>query len=133
MLDRHYTRENPSPRFRELESIYRGVHEHGLPAEGIEADEAFTGKSLRDHIPRIKALIEATGARSILDYGSGKGLLYAKRDLALPGGRMVASIKDYWGVETIRCFDPGVPEFAALPSEPSDGLVCTDVLEHIPE
>jgi hypothetical protein len=42
-------------------------------------------------------------------------------------------VADYWGVKSVKCFDPGVPEFAQLPSLPSDGVVCTDVLEHVPE
>jgi hypothetical protein len=128
-----YTRENPSPRFRMLEELYRQVHASGLPAEGISADRLFAGRNLLDHVPQVKALAMATGARSVLDYGSGKGLLYRLTDLTLPSGKIVRSIKDYWGVETIRCYDPGVPEFADPPPAPADGVVCTDVLEHIPE
>lgn len=128
-----YSRENPSPRYRELEGIYRDVHREGLPLEGIAAGELFTGKSLRDHIPRVKRLVEATGARSILDYGSGKGMLYTARNIEGLGPVSVPSIQAYWGVDTIRCFDPGVPEFSSPPTGKFDGVVCTDVLEHIPE
>jgi hypothetical protein len=133
MSNTEYTRENPSPRFRTLEGIYRQVHGSGLPAEDIAAEDLFAGRSLQDHLPSVKSLVEATGACTILDYGSGKGVLYAKRDLMVPGGARVHSIRDYWGVDEIRCFDPGVPEFAMLPSAPADGVICTDVLEHIPE
>jgi len=128
-----YNRENPSPRYRQLESIYRDVHRDGLPLEGIAADQVFAGQSLRDHIPRVKRLVEATGARSILDYGSGKGMLYAARDIEGLGRGPVPSVQAYWGVATIRCYDPGVPEFSAPPTGKYDGVVCTDVLEHIPE
>jgi hypothetical protein len=128
-----YTRENPSPRFRMLEELYRRVHASGLPDEGISAEKLFAGRNLLDHVPRVKALVKATGARSVLDYGSGKGLLYRMTDLAMPDGSIARDMKDYWGVETIRCYDPGVPQFAEPPSAPCDGVVCTDVLEHIPE
>jgi hypothetical protein len=128
-----YSRENPSPRYQELGRIYRDVHEQGLPEEGIAADQLFSGKSLWDHIPRVRKLIEATAARSILDYGSGKGMLYAARNIEGLASDPVPSVQAYWGVETIRCFDPGVPEFSAAPTGKYDGVVCTDVLEHIPE
>ena len=128
-----YTSENPSPRYRELEQVYRQVHETGLPESGIEAADLFDGRSLFDHIPRVRTLARETGARTILDYGSGKGLLYGRRNFVLSDGTSVTSIKEYWAVEEIRCFDPGVPEFAHAPTTPYDGVVCTDVLEHIPE
>ena len=128
-----YTRDNPSPRYQELERIYRQVHEAGLPGDGLEAGAVFTGKSLYDHIGRVRVLARNTGARTILDYGSGKGLLYTKRDFDLGDGTTITSVQDHWGVDEIRCFDPGVPQFAVLPDQPSDGVVCTDVLEHVPE
>jgi hypothetical protein len=77
--------------------------------------------------------VQETHARTLLDYGSGKGRLYSERGLSLGDGTVITSVKDYWGVETIHCFDPGVPEHASLPAAPVDGLICTDVLEHIPE
>ena len=128
-----YTRDNPSPRFHELGRVYRQVHEAGLPDSGIGAEDLFTGKSLYDHIPPVRELVRKTGARTILDYGAGKGLLYSQRDLALADGTRIDSVQDYWAVEEIHCFDPGVPEFSEPPSAPFDGVVCTDVLEHIPE
>jgi hypothetical protein len=128
-----FSRENPSPRYAELERVYRQIHETGLPDRSIAATDLFTGKSLYDHIPRVRDLARSTGARTVLDYGSGKGMLYAKRDFALADGSIVPSVADYWGVEKVTCFDPGVPDFATLPSVPSHGVVCTDVLEHVPE
>jgi hypothetical protein len=43
------------------------------------------------------------------------------------------SMKEYWGVESIRCYDPGYPPFSTLPEGRFDGVICTDVLEHCPE
>jgi len=133
MRETVYTRENPSQRFRMLEELYREVHESGLPADGVAAGELFAGRNLLAHLPRVKALVDATGARSILDYGAGKGLLYRATDLRLPSGETIDSVRDYWGIADIRCYDPGVPRFAATPSGPADGVLCTDVLEHVPE
>src|SRR3712207_1870282 len=114
-----YTKDNPSERYVELGRIYRQVHESGLRERKHAAEQVFSGKSLYDHIPRVRALARRTGARTILDYGSGKGILYGQSNLALPDGTRVASIKDYWGVASIRCYDPGVPAFSAPPTTPS--------------
>jgi hypothetical protein len=43
------------------------------------------------------------------------------------------SMQEYWGVESIRCYDPGYPPFSTLPEGRFDGVICTDVLEHCPE
>jgi hypothetical protein len=77
--------------------------------------------------------IERATARTLLDYGCGKAQLYDATDLELPGGGRIESVIDYWDVEELRCYDPCVPRFATLPSEPADGVITTDVLEHCPE
>jgi hypothetical protein len=127
-----YTRENPSPRFKLLGDLYRQVHETGLK-EGADAAQVFAGGSLREHIEIVRQLAQRTGAKTILDYGCGKGQLYRERDLRLPGGLTVASVKEHWGAEHIHLYDPGVEEYAKRPEGQFDGLVSTDVLEHIPE
>lgn len=50
-------------------------------------------------------------AKTLLDYGCGKGVL----------GQFVKDVHSY---------DPAIPKFAALPP-PADLLVCVDVLEHV--
>ena len=37
-----------------------------------------------------------------------------------------------WGIMP-ALYDPAVPEFAEMPTDPCDGVICTDVLEHVPE
>lgn len=98
------------------------MHYRGNPEKGVPPEETFAGQSLPRQAARIKALIEKTGARTILDYGSGKGLQYEANNM-----------QRYWGVGAIRCYDPGYGPFAALPQGKFDGVVCTDVLEHCPE
>lgn len=60
-------------------------------------------------------LIEKTKSETILDYGCGKGQLVDKLK------------KEGWSVSG---FDPAIEEWNTPPN-PSDFVVCTDVLEHI--
>ncbi len=127
-----YNSETPSPRFTLLGELYRQVHETGLQ-KGAEAAQVFGGGSLLRHISIVGKLARHTDAKSVLDYGSGKGLLYEEKNLKLPGGNVIPSVEEFWGVDTIQLYDPGVEEFAARPDSSFDGVVSTDVLEHIPE
>lgn len=140
-----YSREQPSPRYRELLDLYAGMHtEIGERFLGIAPHEVFLGISLLPHVERIKRLIDQLGAKTVLDYGSGKGLQYG--ELSGPLGRLgkrtqrlvshigqCPSIPSYWGVEPPACYDPAYPPFSALPAGRFDGVICTDVLEHCPE
>ena len=65
------------------------------------------------HAPVVRDLLRETGARTVLDYGAGRGTLAD----ALKGF-------DVWS------YDPAVKRFETLPP-PCDIVVCTDVLEHI--
>jgi hypothetical protein len=60
----------------------------------------------------IKELVTRYEAKTVLDYGSGKG-----------------SLKEVMG-EIVTNYDPAIPEFSKLP-EPADLVVCLDVMEHI--
>ena len=71
-----YSRSNPSPRFVELLEQYRAMHREGDVRRGTPAEHTFDGKSLPRQASRIKKMIERSGARTILDYGSGKGRQY---------------------------------------------------------
>lgn len=127
-----FSRTAPSPRYTSLVELYRDMHLHGERFRGIEPDKTFAGKSLRPHLPTIKALVERTGARTILDYGSGKGRLYGKA-LEIEGAGHWDSVAQYWGVERVTCYDPAFPPFSELPAGRFHGVVSTDVLEHCPE
>lgn len=126
-----YGRDNPSPEYREMVAMYERLHEEGEASSKKSGDETFAGKMLIQHAPGIKEMIARTGARTILDYGAGKGGGYLRRDIKLRSGETVPSIEDYWGTTEIRCYDPGHAPFSALPEGRFDGVICTDVLEHI--
>jgi len=130
----HYTRASPSPRYRRLLQQYELMHTEGEIHLGIPAQSTFTGQSLPPQAPHIKRLIRRTGARTLLDYGCGKGQQYwPLRIVDQEDGTDYPDIKSFWGVSDIRCFDPGYRPFSELPTGTFDGVVCTDVLEHCPE
>lgn len=127
-----YTRDNPSPRFQQLGDLYKQVHETGLDG-GASADAVFGGRSLLDHVVTVEELARRTTSKSVLDYGCGKAKVYQQKDFSLPDGRTIPSVKEFWNVDSIRLYDPGVNEYSERPTTTFDGVVSTDVLEHIPE
>jgi hypothetical protein len=86
-----------------------------------ETGNFFYGYSLLPSKERIYQIIKDTNSETVLDYGSGKGMQYSKRKVDL-----------YWGVE-VDCYDPGYKPFSVLPDKTYDGVICTEVMEHIPE
>lgn len=128
--------ENPSPRFRMLGELYREMHEKGTRnvAEGSKSGvETFPGGSLLQHIATVEKLVRYTDSQSVLNYGCGKGMLYKQENIKLPDGRTIPSVKAFWGLDEIHLYDPGVEDYAERPQGQFDGLLSTDVLEHIPE
>lgn len=119
----------PSERYQRLLELYREMHARGEAIRGIAPEHTFPGASLLPQAHHVRRLVAQTASRSILDYGSGKGMQY--RPMALSDGS--SSIQEYWGVERIQCYDPGYEPFSRLPEEPFDGVIATDVLEHCPE
>ena len=94
------------------------MHEHGYLESAEEV--ALTPKDCG----LIKKLIDETDSKTIFDFGSGKGRQYEefKRHELFNINR-----------ENIRCYDPGVKQYATIPEGTFDGVISTDVFEHIPE
>ena len=132
-----YNRQNPSARYRRLIELYREMHVRGELVRGIAPEHTFPGASLIPQAHHVRRLIEQTGARSILDYGSGKGCQY--RPIALAphgqnsGSQRWQSVQEYWKVDRVVCYDPAYVPFSSLPKGSFDGVICTDVLEHCPQ
>ncbi len=85
----------------------------------------FAGLSLLPHIKPIKKLIKRYGAKTLLDYGCGKGEQY-----------LIHRAHKRWfynwgGMPTL--YDPAYEPFSKRPEGVFDGVICTDVLEHVPE
>ena len=78
----------------------------------LHEDDLAYGVGGGRHAPKVLALVEAIGARSVLDYGCGKG--YLAKALPFP----------------IWEYDPAIPGKETSPRA-AELVVCTDVLEHI--
>lgn len=127
-----FTRENPSPRYRELMALYKSAHKEGLPHQGVKPEKTFSGGSLAKVIHQIEDLVKLTNSRSLLDYGCGKAY-YHRNGFTLSTGKSFSNMTEYFAVEEIYLYDPAVPEFSNFPDRQFDGVYCIDVLEHCPE
>jgi len=133
-----YTRDNPSPEYAQMVEMYSTLHEEGAESERRKdakrsAQRTFRGRSLLENAPALKEMIARTGSKSLLDYGCGKGEAYEQKDLELPNGETTPSLVEYWQVDDIRKYDPGYEPYSQLPTDRYDGVISTDVLEHITE
>jgi hypothetical protein len=91
---------------------YRELHEEGH----------FAGLSILPWVEDIAALVRRTGAETLLDYGCGKGMQYVKH-----------GAHEAWGGIMPHLYDPGVSGLSKPPEGLFDGVISTDVAEHIPE
>jgi len=134
-----YSRNRPSPRYRQLLNQYKLLHSQGAyrrTKDGVvefSARDTFSGRGVIRHVASIKKLADATTSASILDFGSGKGAQYAE-DLQTKEGELIASsLHEYWNVSEITCYDPGVRDDPQALARRYDGVIATNVLDHIPE
>lgn len=87
-----------------------------------ESHKRFRGYTTKLIVADVARLVEETGAKTLLDYGCGKGFQYSERSLHLQWGGILPTL-----------YDPGVPEFSEKPKMKFDGVLCCDVMEHIPK
>lgn len=107
------------------------MHEEG---DGVRpAEKMFAGMPRDEQIARLLDLIKAHGARTLLDYGSGKGMQW-RLDFNLDAiaDTTEKRLKNYLGLADVRCYDPGYEPFSRRPTGRFDGVICLDVLEHCP-
>jgi|TARA_B100001059_G_C17838367_1_gene589960 cyclopropane fatty-acyl-phospholipid synthase-like methyltransferase len=95
--------------------LYRSMHED---------KNTYQGVSLFKETPNIANIVLITNSQTVLDYGCGKGSQYTDSHL-----NILFHIND----ENIYMYDPGFPEHENIPEDKFDGVISTDVLEHIPE
>jgi len=126
-----FTSDNPSRRFRDMVDQYRELHDHGEAQLGLAAGNTFDGHSLAKHETEIARLIESSGAKTLLDYGCGKGLAYEDWPGEPAGSRY--KMHPAWPGVKVTCYDPGYAPYADRYAGQFDGVISTDVLEHIPE
>ena len=77
----------------------------------------FPGRSLEKHLPELKALVEEYNCQSLLDYGCGEAMHHRKPFL----------------VGNTTLYDPYCEPYSRVPVGTFDMVICTDVMEHIPE
>ncbi len=126
-----FDRAHPSHRYQELINQSANLHTRGT-ADNRSAEQTFPGKVLSQHLVSIRELVANTNAHSVLDYGAGKASLYK----TLPGRGPDDPLKAMpaWGEDVqVTVFDPAYEPYSRLPDAQFDGVVCTDVLEHISE
>lgn len=87
----------------------------------IEEYGVFQGHTTRLFIDKIEALCRKYNPDVILDYGCGQGDQW-----------MDGSLQDRLRTEVVL-YDPAVEEFSNLPEGTFHGVICVDVLEHVPE
>ena len=95
----------------DLNEQYRRLHRQGF----------FPGYSMLPFAKAIGELVERHDVYTLLDYGCGKGHQY-----------LVMRAHKRWRVLP-HCYDPAVPGLDVMPPGMFGGVICTDVLEHVPE
>lgn len=88
----------------------------------MHKENKFTGKSLKPHIDDITKLIKDLNIKSVLDYGCGGASHYQGDELS-----------KLWGDVEITLYDPYNDKYKTKPNKFVDLVICTDVMEHIPE
>ena len=131
-----YSRENPSQDYKELVTEYQMLHTKGNDI--VSGEEIFNGISLIYYLNEVEMIINKERCRSILDYGCGKALLYSKDKynklkLNKQGHVLAAPLPELWGLEYFALYDPGYEKHSAFPKGKYDGVICSDVIEHIDE
>jgi len=81
----------------------------------LYATEQYGGRGFR-WTREADRLLTKTGCRTVIDYGCGQGSLGASLERL-----------GY----TVRYYDPAFPALSAPTQGVCDGIVCTDVLEHV--
>jgi|TARA_R100001086_G_scaffold76491_1_gene37044 hypothetical protein len=125
-----YSRENTSEEYKHLLREYEEFHKN---------IKYFNGLCLANHINKITKVIFKEGAKSLLDYGCGKALLYNDLDynkLAINESNSLVLDKplpEHWQLDFYSLYDPAYPKYNKLPKGKYDAVLCTDVIEHIDE
>jgi len=95
---------------------YRQMH-----AEEAEGRHHFPGRSILQHAWIVNQFIRKNRSETLLDYGCGLGFQYS-----------IEHVERWWGIMP-TLYDPAVERFSAYPQGRFDGVIVSDVMEHVPE
>ena len=117
--------------YHSLVNLYKLAHKNGIKKNEffLPHNITFDGKSLAHWIQHLKKIINNSNSKTILDYGCGKAKYYNNKIQV--GRKYYKGVADYWELEEVKLFDPGVEEYQNYPTKKYDGVICTDVLEHV--
>jgi hypothetical protein len=118
-----------SKEYKETLEIYKRLHLNGTELDS--AQNTFDGRSLKFFFHSIKQVIDLTKSNSIIDFGCGKAKYYFEEIVI--NNKPYSNIINYWNINDIYLYDPGVKNFSKYPTRKADGVICVDVVEHIPE
>ena len=118
-----------SKEYKDTLEIYKKLHLNGTELDS--AKNTFDGKSLKFFFQPIKQVIDLTKSNSIIDFGCGKAKYYFEE--VKINNKSYSNISNYWNIKDFYLYDPGVKNFSAYPPRKADGIICIDVVEHIPE
>lgn len=91
----------------------------------LAKDGALRGLSILRYREQIAGLVKQFKAKTLLDYGCGAG------DQWKQPHRMHRELGLRWF--DVRLYDPAFPDHDEKPWGKFDGVLCSDVLEHVPE
>jgi hypothetical protein len=82
----------------------------------------FPGRSMLQHVPVIADLVAEFKSKNVLDYGCGEGRQWSHE-------RAHNAI----GIDLPTLYDPFTEAWCKRPKGTFHGVICTDVMEHVPE
>jgi SAM-dependent methyltransferase len=93
----------------------------------------WAGLDVVKYQKQIQDLVNRYQARTILDYGCGKGEQY-RQALPYESEQQLQTFDQWLGVK-VYCYDPCVPEYSVPPPPGTkfDGVICSQVLQTIPD
>ena len=124
LMNNYYSKE-----YKDTLEIYKKLHLNGTELES--AENTFDGKSLKFFFQPIKQVIDLTKSKSVIDFGCGKAKYYFEEIFI--NKNYYSNITNYWNINDVCLYDPGVKNFSKYPTRKADGVICIDVVEHIPE
>ena len=105
----------PGDNFQYYIDQYKIMHAEGY-TEFYQISPSYTSKH------QIKEMLDTHGVKHLLDYGISSGTQYTK-----------GKLHEYLGLESFTGYDPAVEQYSKRPEGKFEGVLCYDVLEHVPE